>query len=206
MPIKDPVKRAESEKKYYQANAEKIRKKAKKYRQENREKIKKYQQENPEKIRGQKKRYRQENLEKIRERKKKYRQENREKIREHVKKYRKEREKTDINFRLKKLLRTRVYQYIRAQGASKSQRSEQLLGCTWDEVKIHLEQQWLPKMSWGNHSNGPGNWNIDHIRPLSSFDLSDPEQQRQAFHYTNLQPLWWEDNMAKSDKWQEVSK
>ncbi len=45
----------------------------------------------------------------------------------------------------------------------------------------------------------PG-WHIDHIRPCSSFDLSDPKQQEECFHYTNLQPLWKHDNRLKSDK------
>jgi hypothetical protein len=53
-------------------------------------------------------------------------------------------------------------------------------------------------MSWGNY--GLHGWHVDHIIPCASFDLTDPEQQRQCFHYTNLQPLWAEDNLRKSDK------
>ena len=56
-------------------------------------------------------------------------------------------------------------------------------------------------VSWGNSSLE--GWHIDHIRPCASFDLTDPEQQKQCFHYTNLQPLWAEDNLRKSDKWEE---
>jgi hypothetical protein len=54
-------------------------------------------------------------------------------------------------------------------------------------------------MHWGNH--GLYGWQIDHIRPLASFDLTDPEQQKLAVHYTNLQPLWAFDNMSKGAKW-----
>jgi len=50
-------------------------------------------------------------------------------------------------------------------------------------------------MSWDNY--GYRGWHIDHIRPCASFDLTDPEQQRECFHYTNLQPLWWQDNLRK---------
>jgi hypothetical protein len=54
-------------------------------------------------------------------------------------------------------------------------------------------------MSWNNY--GIKGWHIDHIKPCSSFDLSDLEQQKKCFHYTNLQPLWWYDNLIKSDKY-----
>ena len=56
-------------------------------------------------------------------------------------------------------------------------------------------------MSWDNY--GTHGWHIDHIRPCASFDLSDEEQQKICFHYTNLQPLWAEDNLKKSKKWEE---
>ena len=44
-------------------------------------------------------------------------------------------------------------------------------------------------------------WHIDHIKPCASFDLTDPKQQQQCFHYSNLQPLWWYDNLSKGDKY-----
>ena len=73
-----------------------------------------------------------------------------------------------------------------------------LIGCTPNQLRRHLESQFTDGMSWGNY--GLHGWHIDHIKPCASFDMSDPEQQRECFHYTNLQPLWWEDNLAKSDK------
>ena len=60
---------------------------------------------------------------------------------------------------------------------------------------MHLEAQFKPGMTWDNY--GLKGWHVDHIRPCASFDLRDPEQQRRCFHYTNLQPLWAEENLKK---------
>ena len=70
-----------------------------------------------------------------------------------------------------------------------------LIGCTGKELVAHLESQFEPGMSWDNRSE----WHIDHIIPLSSFNLLDPIQFSKASHYSNLRPLWAKDNKAKSD-------
>jgi hypothetical protein len=77
------------------------------------------------------------------------------------------------------------------------------VGCTLSELRIHIESLFTSGMTWGNSGNGPGKWNIDHIKPIAAFDLKKLEDQLAVNHYTNLQPLWWEDNMKKSDKWEE---
>lgn len=60
-----------------------------------------------------------------------------------------------------------------------------------------------PGMTWENWGRGPGTWQIDHIKPLSSFDLTKRDELLQACHYTNLQPLWYDDHLAKSieERW-----
>jgi len=90
-------------------------------------------------------------------------------------------------------IRNRVNLAIGRQ--SKSDSTMALLGCTVPELIAHLESLFQDGMSWQNH--GRYGWHIDHIRPCVSFDLSDSEQQRQCFHYTNLQPLWAGDNLRK---------
>jgi predicted transcriptional regulator len=70
-----------------------------------------------------------------------------------------------------------------------------LIGCTQEQFRLHLEQQFKPGMSHENH----GSWHIDHVRPLASFNLNDPLEVRAACHYTNFQPLWATDNLKKSD-------
>ena len=71
------------------------------------------------------------------------------------------------------------------------------VGCTKEELKMHIELQFKDGMTWENY----GQWHIDHIRPCASFDLLDPEQARQCTHYTNLQPLWAKDNLSKGSKY-----
>lgn len=106
----------------------------------------------------------------------------------------KERYYTDENFRLKMNISSRVNLAI--GNKNKSGRTEELLGCTIDELKKHLESKFTKGMSW--ETRGKFGWNIDHIRPCSSFDLSKEEQQKECFHYTNLQPLWATTKIAMS--------
>lgn len=106
--------------------------------------------------------------------------------------------KTDRAISVK--LRNRIHCALAIVDAKKAASSIELIGCTITELRQHLEAQFTDGMSWANH--GRNGWHIDHIRPCVSFDLTDPEQQRQCFHYTNLQPLWAADNIRKGAKWQ----
>jgi len=106
--------------------------------------------------------------------------------------------KTNLNARLATNLRSRINMALK--GNAKSGSAVRDLGCAIAELKAYLEAKFLPGMTWTNWSKT--GWHIDHIRPLASFDLTDREQFLVACHYTNLQPLWAEDNMKKSDKWQ----
>lgn len=72
------------------------------------------------------------------------------------------------------------------------------IGCSIDDLKLHLEKQFVDGMSWENY--GRYGWHVDHIRPCCSFDLTDSEQQKECFHYSNLQPLWAKDNLSKGGK------
>jgi hypothetical protein len=74
----------------------------------------------------------------------------------------------------------------------------QLLGCEWLEFIAHIESQFQPGMTWENH--GVRGWHFDHIRPLSSFDLTNEDELRKGCHYTNVQPLWAADNIRKAGK------
>ncbi len=117
-----------------------------------------------------------------------------EKHRERLNKLQCERRKTDINFKLSGLLRNRVSRAIKFGSAVRD------LGCSIDELKLHLESKFQSEMTWENH----GKWHIDHIIPLCSFDLTNRDQFLQACHYTNLQPLWATDNIRKGGKLVQV--
>jgi hypothetical protein len=106
-----------------------------------------------------------------------------------------ERYLNNIQYRLAKILRSRLWWAL--QGQKKVGSAVKNLGCTITELKKHLERLFQPGMSWDNQ----GKWHIDHVRPLSSFDLTNIEQLAMACHYTNLQPLWAEDNLKKNNHW-----
>jgi len=103
---------------------------------------------------------------------------------------------SDPAYKIVLILRSRLRTAIR--GKYKRGSAVKLLGCSIEELLTHLKNQFTLGMSWKNH--GLFGWHIDHILPLSSFDLEDPEQLAIACHYTNLQPLWASDNLSKHDK------
>ena len=107
-----------------------------------------------------------------------------------------ERYKTDIQYKLRVLLRSRIHSAV--DGSFKSGSAVHDLGCSIFELKKHLESLFLPGMTWSNWSFD--GWHIDHIKPLSSFDLTSRNQLLEACNYTNLQPLWCKDNLAKGGK------
>ena len=112
-----------------------------------------------------------------------------------ARKNRKEKYKTDKNFKIKNRLRSRIYNVLKNQGTTKHAPTLVLLGCTIEELRAHIETQFEPWMTWDNWAHDT--WHIDHIKPCASFDLTDPEQQRECFHYTNLRPLEATENMRK---------
>lgn len=158
------------------------------------EEAKKWRKNHKEEMKIYKKDYYLKNRIKLLEQKKEYYGKHKQKIISKVIKYSKNRRKTDINYRLTKRLRTRIWFALR--GICKSKSTMKLIGCSIEFLREHLEKQFIKGMSWNNY----GKWHIDHIIPCASFDLTKPEEQRKCFHYTNLQPLWAEENLSKGAK------
>ena len=182
------------------------------YRKRNRDKIlskrRKYYQENKEKMRLEAREFYQENLEVCRERcrqqaaknrgqrqayNKAYFAKNKAAIIEKRKDYYRNRRKNDLGFKLAHYLRCRITKAI--GNNQKAGSAVKDLGCSIDELKAYLESKFQAGMTWDNY----GEWHIDHIKPLASFNLTNREDFLKAAHYTNLQPLWAEDNLRKND-------
>ena len=108
--------------------------------------------------------------------------------------YTKKRRQEDPFYRLKQNYRSRTSAAFRNNGYTKDSRSYELIGCSFDELKNHIEKQFTRGMSWENY----GKWHIDHIYPVSR--ARDEEHLKELCKYTNLQPLWASDNIKKSNK------
>jgi hypothetical protein len=179
------------------------------------EDVKKWRQKNKEKIKLQKQRYTKKHYQKNLERGKKYRENNKEKNLTRSSNWRKEnkeyfikyyqenktkiskqsseRKKTNVLFKLSSLYRSRINKIL---GSNKNNTTFEIIGCSPEILKEHLEKQFTNGMSWDNH--GLFGWHIDHIIPLSSANTE--EELYKLCRYTNLQPLWAKDNLSKSDK------
>lgn len=189
------LKHKDELKAYRQEHKGEKKKYLKQYSLEHRKERREYELENKEKLLRKRQEYRQANKERINEYQRKYNLENREKVNENQRKYVNRRRKEDVNFRLAHDLRSRLRDVIRGGNSGSAVRD---LGCSIPELKIYLQNQFKEGMDWGNWTNN--GWHIDHIVPVSLFDLTDRNQFLQAAHYTNLQPMWAIDNLKKSNK------
>ena len=125
-------------------------------------------------------------------------------------KQRKDRYHKDVEYKLTEIIRLRFRRLVnkgkmRKIKASTLQFAKEVVGISQEGLIKYIEKQFYPhpktgkKMSWKNHSKT--GWHIDHIKPVNSFDLTKLADQKKCFHYTNLQPLWAEENLSKSDKY-----
>jgi hypothetical protein len=202
-------KRNEIQKNWRKENKEKINNYRKKYYDINPEKFilisRNYRLKNKEKVKNQNKTYYLKNLNYHKERLKKwieinknhrkeYQKKWKEINRDYIKEYKKLRYKNDLIYKLITNCRNRINSFLKTKKLSKNNKTFEIIGCNPEELKLHLEKQFKYGMGWGNRSE----WHIDHIIPLSSADTE--EDVFKLCHYTNLQPLWGNENLQKSNK------
>ena len=195
-----PTCRACYYKTYHTKNRDKHLNEMKEYRENNKEKCKElkdaWYEENKEKAALKKREWLDNNLEYVAEHKKEYNKTNRDKIYKAHRQYVSMKMETDVNFKLAVNLRSRFSSAIKNNHKSGSAVDD--LGCSIDEFKNYLESKFVDDMSWSNYNHKT--WHIDHIRPLSSFDLTNRDELLKACHYTNMQPLWAKDNLSKGKR------
>lgn len=139
---------------------------------------------------------------------------NREKINGRAREIMADRRKNDQWYRWMCKLSAMIKGVMKRGGVKKPDKKINLIQCSAEELWAHLERQFESGMTWQNHGNyrfgGPMTWHIDHIVPITAFDLDDLEQQKRCNHWSNLRPLWAVDNISKGNKiteqryWDEV--
>jgi len=197
-----------SNKRYNENNKEEIREQRKQFREDNKEKVKKqkkqYRDNNKEKIKKAGEIYREKYKEEVRERKiiyyKQYKKNNIEKVRE---KSRREwiKKKENVIHIIHGNISCNMRHHLKSNNLSKNGRkAESLIINTFQEIKEHLEKNFLTGMSWDNY--GINGWHIDHIIPKEFFKFTstDDIEFKYCWSKENLQPLWRKDNLEKSDK------
>lgn len=166
---------------------------------------KSYREQNRARLLAQKRVYYEKNRERIlerlnadRERKREYdrqyHRQNRDRNREKRRAYQRNYRKVPVK-KLAHNLRNRLSKFIRRRSGRDA--TEILLGCSFAEFAKYIEGQFRSGMTWRNYGRV---WHIDHILPVSAFDLADAEQQRRCFHFSNLRPLLARLNLRKTNK------
>lgn len=205
-------------KEYRKKNKERMTEYNKKYWQDTKEtqteKNKVWRQNNQERIKENMRKWLEENADRKKQTDKKYREEHREQKNEYMRlwkrknylklKWMPEKSKELFEHKIKYNTSRRIREML---GQEKSERCLDYVGCSLDKFRIHLESSFQDGMSWKNYGESTTHgkrfaWHIDHIIPCSAFDLSNPIHQRACFHYKNLQPLWWDQNIQKLNKFE----
>jgi hypothetical protein len=168
--------------KHYQENKEKYKARAKAWKASN-----------PEKVSAGLKSYRERNKELLATKSREYYQSHTEQHKLWNLNWMRESRKDPI-FRLAKNMRHRLYKALK--GETKGISAVKDLGCSIGQLKLYIENQFEPGMSWDNY----GEWHLDHVVPISHFDLSEKSQLLEAFNWLNYQPLWARDNLKKGNK------
>ena len=159
---------------------------------------KKWRDNNKEYLSNKSKKWTEENKEHRKQYLKEYREKNIDKIRKTKRDYERNRKSTDPLYKLISNFRTAIYQVLKESNVEKNKSYFDILGYTPEELIIHLEKQFKDDMTWDNY----GVWHVDHKLPITSFDIQEmgDEEFMKCWCLDNLQPMWGEENIRKSNK------
>jgi hypothetical protein len=204
-----------ADRKWHATNREKVAEKNRKWREANREKnaerVRKWQKANPKKVSEGNRKYREANAVRLAEQKRKYYAANCEKINKKNREYRAAnlelvrsqsrtksrtqhaKKKSDPIYQMARRVRGRMRMALRERGFCKESKTAKTIGCSWKQFAKHIESQFADGMSWDNRSE----WHLDHVVPLAC--ATTIEGLEKLSHYTNIRPLWADENLRKSD-------
>ena len=171
--------------KYKSINSEKYKEYNSSYREKHKDELNEYS-----------KNWRVKNEEKMKNQRKLYYQENKEEVIRKNYEYCKYKTSTDSFYKLRRGIRSLILISFKNQFTTKSKKTIEILGCSFEEFKLHLESQFDDKMNWKNQGTY---WHMDHIIPISSAQTE--EEVYRLNHYKNFQPLYWLDNLKKGSKY-----
>lgn len=199
--LKNKEHELEINRQWREKNLEKFKSYLKQWHEENKERIKEKNNEPERKtiIKKRHKIYIEKNKDKIRNLNSKWKEKNREKIRHQNREREKLLLKNNLGYKAYKSIRRRIALALEDAGANKNNhRTIEYIGCSIEFYIKYQESLWTEGMTWENYGNGKGKWQIDHIKPCCSFNLTIPEEQLKCFHYSNTQPLWHKEHVIKT--------
>ena len=195
-------KQRESQRKWREKNPDYMKEYSKK--PENIAYHKEYYKENKDAYLNNTRQWRRENSEKYMETRNKYMEENRDKMNEYHRQWKKQQRDENVNYKLKENTSRRIrYELNTLLKGKKTKRTTEYIGCSIDELKMHIEKQFNNQMNWKNYGSY---WHIDHIIPCTAWNLSTEEDNKYCWNFRNLQPLESSENKSKKDKYEQNDK
>lgn len=169
----------------------------KKYNNKYKERTKNWYNENKERLSEMSKEYRKANPHIIKERNKNYVKNNRDKVNKYAREWKKAKRTNDKNYLLREIVSRRIrYELTTRKTGEKEFRTHEYLGCTFDYFRRYIEVRFEHGMTWDNYGD---RWELDHIIPCVSWDLTNLFENLCCWNYRNIQPLWKIENRVKKD-------
>lgn len=163
-----------------------------------------YYREHVQEYKDRKKQWRSDHPEREAATRREYIQQNRDAVNEYHRNWKAARSKTDPQYKLKLNISRRIrYELHTLNKGRKISRTVEYIGCSIEDLKTHIEEQFAPQMTWENYGSV---WHIDHRIPCAAWDLTNETESRYCWNYRNLQPMFAIENMQKKDRYELANK